>query len=115
MFLQFEITPVAALPTVGILLCFTPNSNNFVCCLQCFAMHRRKLLHSDSSKHGPASAKQSLFFIRVSEGVGENTCVWQQQQKLQPDSSSLEAECLPLHLRAHTDEPGCFCLKSSKA
>lgn len=78
-------------------------------------MHRRKLLHSDSSKQGPSSAKQSLFFIRVSEGVSENTCVWQRQQKLQPDSSSVGAECLPLHLRAHTEEPGCFYVKSFKA
>lgn len=49
----------------------------------------------------------------VSEAVGENACVWQ-QQKLQTDSSSLEAQRLPVHLRAPTDEPGCFRLKLCK-
>lgn len=73
-------------------------------------MHRRKLLNSDTSTRGPSSAKHSLFFIRVSEAVGKNTCAWQQQQQeLQPDSPCLEVQRLPPHLTAHTDGPGCLC------
>ena len=68
-------------------------ANNLACCVSVtfwsLAMHRCKLLNSDCSTPGPSSAKRSLFFIRVSEAVGENTCVWQQQQQQQgrqPDS-----------------------------
>lgn len=57
----------------------TITANNLLCCVSVtiwsYAMHRCKLLNSDSSTRGPSSAKQSLFFIRVSEAVGKNTCL----------------------------------------